>query len=142
MMALFLTLVLSAVSCGLYLLLARRWQILDQPNERSSHHLPTPHGGGVPLLLSASVGFLLNAWWGEPWGSGFVLLAVLALFLMLLGVLDDLRGLSVRLRFGLYALCSLVVAVALLQPQAPAGWITVFGEIMPIRYKPPRIILV
>jgi len=31
-------------------------------------------------------------------------------------VVDDLRGLSVRLRFSLYALCCLAVATALLQP--------------------------
>ena len=32
----------------IYLGLARRWRIVDTPNARSSHVLPTPHGGGAP----------------------------------------------------------------------------------------------
>lgn len=59
-------------------------QVLDQPNARSSHVLPTPRGGGlavVPLVLaawalvlSAGAPALLNA----PWTNLVVLLAALA----------------------------------------------------------------
>jgi len=42
------TLLASALFCWLYLLVARRLQLLDRPNERSAHSLPTPHGGGGP----------------------------------------------------------------------------------------------
>ena len=52
------TLAISIVFCGLYLLLARRLQILDQPNERSSHTLPTPHGGGVAMLTAFAAGLV------------------------------------------------------------------------------------
>ena len=119
MSTLLVTALLSALLCGLYLRLARRWQILDTPNERSSHQQPTPHGGGVPLLLAFAAGMLLTSWWYGPWGQAYVTLAVAALFLMLLGVLDDLRGLPVRLRFALYSLCCLLVAEILLQPVLP-----------------------
>jgi len=111
-----ITLLLSAALCGVYLLLARRWQILDTPNERSSHRRPTPHGGGVPLLLAFAGGLLLAAVSRGAWGGGFITLAVAALFLMLLGVIDDLRGLSVRLRFAVYSVLCLLVAAALLSP--------------------------
>ena len=111
-----LTLLLSALSCGLYLLLARRLQIVDTPNERSSHQLPTPHGGGVPMLLAFTAGLLLAVRTHGAWDGAYVNLAAAALLLMLLGVVDDLRGLSVRLRFSLYALCCLAVASVLLQP--------------------------
>ncbi|RLA48588.1 MAG: glycosyl transferase [Gammaproteobacteria bacterium] len=111
-----ITLLLSAALCGLYLLLARRWQILDTPNERSSHQQPTPHGGGVPLLLAFVTGLLLAALWRGAWDGGFITLAVAALFLMSLGVIDDLRGLSVRLRFAVYGLLCLLVATTLLSP--------------------------
>jgi len=111
-----ITLLLSAALCGVYLLFARRWQILDTPNERSSHQRPTPHGGGVPLLLAFAAGLLLAALWRGAWDGGFVTLVVAALFLMLLGVIDDLRGLSVRLRFAVYSLLCLMVAATLLSP--------------------------
>lgn len=120
MTALLFTLLLSAGSCGLYLLFARRWQILDTPNERSSHQRPTPHGGGAPLMLSFVAGLLLSGWMQSPWAPGFVMLAGIALFLTALGVADDLRGLSVRLRFGVYGVCCLVAAATLMQAQVVA----------------------
>ena len=97
-MAIPVTLVLSAVMCWLFLQLARRQRWLDQPNERSSHRLPTPHGGGVPLLLAFAIGLALTA----PWSGAYLLLVVIALLLMLVGVIDDLWDLSVGLRMLLY----------------------------------------
>jgi Fuc2NAc and GlcNAc transferase len=103
-------LALSTVLCGLYIPLARRWQILDAPNERSSHDSATAHGGGVPLLLSFYVGISLTA----PWNSDFIWLVIMSLCLLLLGVADDLRGLPARLRFFLYALVAISTAATLL----------------------------
>jgi Fuc2NAc and GlcNAc transferase len=110
------TVLLSAVLCGLYLRLARRWQILDTPNERSSHQRPTPHGGGAPLLLAFNAGLIFAASWYGAWNAGLVTLAIAAFCLMILGVMDDLRGLSVRLRFTIYGLLCVSVAIMLLQP--------------------------
>lgn len=122
MMAVGLTLLLSAALCGAYLLLARRWQILDRPNERSSHQMPTPHGGGVPLLLAFAAGLAISGNWSTP----YLLLAGVALVLMLVGIVDDLRGLSVRLRFAAYGLCSLLVAELLLQSASTAApWLLI-----------------
>jgi len=114
------TLLLSCLLCSIYLRLARRWQILDTPNARSSHQLPTPHGGGVPVLLAFAIGLVLASLWYDPWAVQYLVLACIALFLMLLGIADDLWDLSVRLRFSLYTLCS-VVAAASLVPQATGG---------------------
>jgi glycosyltransferase WbpL len=108
------TLLASIALCGAYLRLARRWQILDTPNERSSHQRPTPHGGGAALLLAFTLGLVLAAAVYEPWGQAYIVLASLALVLMVLGIADDLLGLSVRLRFAIYGLCCLVTAAALL----------------------------
>jgi Fuc2NAc and GlcNAc transferase len=111
-----LTLVVSTVLCGLYLLAARRLQILDQPNERSSHQQPTPHGGGAPLFLAFSFGVAVAALWWDIWTAPYLLLMMLALALMLLGVVDDFRELSVRLRMALYGLVALLMSAYLLQP--------------------------
>jgi Fuc2NAc and GlcNAc transferase len=107
--AIIVVLVLSLIFCGIYTHLAKRWRIVDLPNERSSHERPTPHGGGVPLLLAFFVGFLMIGDWSSPYRW----LCACTFALMLLGVWDDIRSLSVRLRFGVYGLVGISTAVFL-----------------------------
>jgi Fuc2NAc and GlcNAc transferase len=112
------TIVLSTTFCGGYLWLARRWQLLDLPGERSSHQLPTPHGGGAALIPAFALGLLLAVPRYGGWPAEYVTLAVAALCLMLVGMLDDLRGLSVGLRMALYGAICLTAASILLAPVA------------------------
>ena len=67
-------------------------QIQDIPNERSLHDTPIPRVGGVGLmagLLSAWALLLMSlAWW----------VVVPMVFLFAVSLLDDMRGLPVRLR--------------------------------------------
>jgi Fuc2NAc and GlcNAc transferase len=107
--AIIVVLVLSLIFSGIYTHLAKRWRIVDHPNERSSHERPTPHGGGVPLLLAFLVGFLMIGDWSSPYRW----LCACTFALMLLGVLDDIRSLSVRFRFGMYGLVGISTAVFL-----------------------------
>ncbi|TGD73481.1 glycosyltransferase family 4 protein [Mangrovimicrobium sediminis] len=109
---------LSALGCGAYLRLARRWQILDLPNERSSHVLPTPHGGGIPALLAMMVVAVAAGVVDAVWPAPLALLLGLALSLLVVGVLDDLRGLPVAARFGVYALCCALAVYALYAARA------------------------
>jgi len=111
-----LTFALSVLFCGLYLRLARRWRIIDQPNERSSHRAPTPHGGGAALLSAFATGLLLSTVYGAAWPWPYGLLVVVALLLMALGILDDLLALPVRLRLPLYGLACLLTAWVLVPP--------------------------
>ncbi len=115
MTVVFITLILSAALCGIYLQLAMRWQILDRPNARSSHQKPTPHGAGVPLLLAFFAGLALSS----PWGFDYIWLLAMAGFLMVLGVVDDFRGLSVKLRFLLYAAVAVSTAFVILRSSMP-----------------------
>jgi len=94
--ALFLgTLILGLATCRLALLVARRLSLVDVPNERSSHDVPTPRGGGIGILLAlipgAVAGLLLfGAGWLDPWS--IIALAGATLLLAGLGFLDDQRG--------------------------------------------------
>ncbi len=120
---LLLAVVVTALLCGAYLLLARRRQWLDHPNHRSSHVRPTPHGGGIAIIASLVVmAALAQVSWPLPLQG----LLVLAVLLMVLGVLDDLWQLSVRLRFGIYAFCCLLVTAALLSPLGGVAWLWLF----------------
>jgi len=120
MTAVAVTLVFSLLLCGAYLRFARARQLLDIPGERSSHSRPTPHGGGVALVSAFILGLLLAAQLYGAWNTGFLTLAVIALALMVLGVIDDLRGLSVPLRLVLYTLACLWV-VHMLLPATDTG---------------------
>jgi len=102
----------------------RRRAILDHPNERSSHRVPTPRGGGwavVPVLAAAWP--LAAALGAAPAGPTLVLVG-LALALGALSWLDDLRNLSPLWRL---AGQGAAVAVALLAVTPPGpyfgGWL-------------------
>jgi UDP-N-acetylmuramyl pentapeptide phosphotransferase/UDP-N-acetylglucosamine-1-phosphate transferase len=97
----------------------RRKQILDLPNERSSHSLPTPRGGGLAVTPVMAAGVALI-----PGGS--VPLALGALALMALSWIDDRRGLPAGLRFGAHMA---VVAAGLAVMPAHA---LVFGGALPL----------
>lgn len=113
---------LSVLLCGGYLQLARRWQLLDHPNHRSSHDLPTPHGGGVGILVSLVLVTAISASAGMAWPAEVYWQSGLALALMVLGVVDDIVHLSVRLRFAVYTLCCLVLALVCLAPLGAWRW--------------------
>jgi Fuc2NAc and GlcNAc transferase len=114
MTAVLTTLLLSAFLCGVYLRIARVWRFLDAPNERSSHSLPTPHGGGAALILAFVSGLLLAAKLYGAWDDSFVALALAAVVLMMLGIVDDLYGLSVWPRLIMYAVLCLWLSACLL----------------------------
>ncbi|TXS95099.1 glycosyl transferase family 4 [Parahaliea aestuarii] len=125
-----LAVIASAGLCGLYLGIARRKQWLDHPNHRSSHDLPTPHGGGVGIVLGLAAVTALAAAWGVQWPAPVPWMVMLALFLMLLGVLDDVRGLSVPLRFALYGLCCLALVLMLVMPREIGCWWLVLPAVL------------
>ncbi|BBK38205.1 glycosyl transferase [Allostella sp. ATCC 35155] len=99
--------------------LARR-AILDRPNARSSHSVPTPRGGGLGLLPPLLAGWCLLAFLAGDtihWAlaGGAALLATVSWA-------DDRRGLSAGIR--LLAQCAAVVPAAALLPGPIAqGWL-------------------
>ncbi|WP_316976029.1 MraY family glycosyltransferase [Shumkonia mesophila] len=119
--------VLTAVLAGTRLVLAtlRRRAILDHPNERSSHRVPTPRGGGlavVPVLVAAWIG--AAAWGVAPPAPVFVL-GGLALALGALSWVDDLKSLPPVWRLLGQAAA---VAVALIAVPPPGPY---FGGLLP-----------
>jgi len=96
--------------CGLTLVafaltvLATRWvlaylrqkQIMDLPNERSSHTLPTPRGGGLATTPVMALALLTL--------PDFRVLAVGAMLLLAISWIDDRKGLPPLPRFATQAL--------------------------------------
>lgn len=89
--------------------LLRRLAVLDMPGARSSHSVPTPRGGGVPI----AVGLLAATAIAPGDGQARLALAAAIGFFGLLGLLDDLRGLPVMSRIAAQATGAAAVAAVL-----------------------------
>lgn len=115
---------------------APRWGLIDQPGERKIHARPIPLGGGLaiwcgivlPLAISQLVVWLaisgvvpttlipeilrphLAGFW-EQSGKLWLLLGV-ATLMMLLGLADDLRGLSWKLRLAVQIILATVLVAS------------------------------
>ena len=106
----------AAASSWLYLwllipLLSRR--LLDQPNARSSHKLPTPRGGGVAFVLVGSIAVALLGSW----------LPLFCLPLALVGFLDDRHNLPAGLRYGAQLATALLLLLISPLSALAAGWL-------------------
>ena len=95
---------------------AHRRGMLDHPGQRRSHHLPTPRGGGIGIVVAMLV-CLPGALWSQPaaWPSSVIAGLLAALLLVALaGWWDDHRALPVLPRLGAQVLAVGVFSLALL----------------------------
>ncbi len=100
---------LTFLCCLVVIKLARRWELLDNPNHRSSHQTPTPSGGGIGLVAAGSlVGLYLLA--VEPLSWYLFVVLVISCVLAGVGLHDDRRPMPARWRLGI----QVVLAVSLL----------------------------
>jgi Fuc2NAc and GlcNAc transferase len=93
-------LVLALVLTGVMRRLAVAHGVLDVPNDRSSHRVPTPRAGGVAIVLvtiAASVVLLLRGVLDFPL---FLALTGGGVAVAFVGFLDDRRQLSARIRLA------------------------------------------
>jgi UDP-GlcNAc:undecaprenyl-phosphate GlcNAc-1-phosphate transferase len=107
---LLLVMVLNGVGIQLYLGLARRKALLDLPNDRSSHQIPTPRGGGLLWAPTFMAAILL-------WFPAFYLSALALLLAAGISYIDDLKALPMRYRLPIHFL-----AVFLLIWDTQAAW--------------------
>jgi len=103
----------------------RRRSVLDLPNDRSSHSVPTPRGGGLAVLFVFLTSLMLLAAFGDVPKPRATWLFALTFALGALSWADDLRGLSPFLRLGGH-IVGIGIAMALGLIDGP-----VFGGILP-----------
>jgi UDP-N-acetylmuramyl pentapeptide phosphotransferase/UDP-N-acetylglucosamine-1-phosphate transferase len=124
-----------ALATGLFACLAtralipvlRHRDVLDHPNERSSHRVPTPRGGGIAVIGSVLLAWvaLARSGWVPP---GVIGVALAAGLLALISWIDDLRGLSPVVRLVAQGVAIAVGIFSL--PEAPdflQGWLRSAG---------------
>lgn len=113
----------SALGTWLLIKLLRRQAILDHPNERSNHAIPTPRGGGLAVVPIVLVAWTVVA--GPTLQDGLLIILGGGWALAVLSWIDDLRSLPASLRLAVQAA---IVASA-------ATWLTsqgpVFQDLLP-----------
>jgi len=117
---------LSAIGVGVTFLYTRHTGLLDVPNYRSSHRVPTPRGGGIALVASVFV-FGAYAFVQAPQFSAgkFALLAVAGMVLTLVGWLDDRKTIRVAFRLFVHLACGLAIAALVNEISPLPGWTNV-----------------
>ena len=98
--------VLSYILVYLIRRYAERRQILDHPNERSSHVIPTPRGGGLAIVVLVTGAGLSVIREAEL--SHALVYLVCGLVIAWLGWRDDVASLPARVRFAVQALVAAV----------------------------------
>ena len=106
---------LAGATTGVLIPVLTRRQILDRPNERSSHLVPTPRGGGIAVIAAAALAWAALAWTGAAL-SGVFAIALGAIFLAGISWVDDLRGLPPLLRLAAQAVAVALGVSVLSQP--------------------------
>ena len=108
----------------------RQWlekrRILDHPNERSSHEVPTPRGGGWLIVIITLVTVLAFAIAAQKWNQSLVYVG-LGTLIAWIGWLDDVSSLSTRFRFLMQGIAAALVIVFI--GYFKSVTIPVFGEI-------------
>lgn len=88
----------------------RRWGVVDVPNARSSHRLPTIRGAGLAPAGGVLVATALSSLLLPPAVSGLVVaLLCVALAAAVLGLVEDVRGLAVATRAAAQVVIGLVL---------------------------------
>jgi len=80
--------------------------IVDIPNSRSSHTIPTPRGGGLAIILTFYLGISYFYYLDEISSQLFFLL-LSSLPIVIISLIDDLITLSSKIRMLIQILCSI-----------------------------------
>ncbi|WP_395160168.1 glycosyltransferase family 4 protein [Ilumatobacter sp.] len=99
-----------------------KFNIVDTPNERSSHSVVVPRGGGLAIIIAVFAGLAIS----KP-GQPIVAVAAASLLLGIVGLMDDHSGLSARVRLLAQAAVGAGLCVALLAQQSDVGLLGVAG---------------
>jgi UDP-N-acetylmuramyl pentapeptide phosphotransferase/UDP-N-acetylglucosamine-1-phosphate transferase len=109
---------LTCLTTGLLIPILVHRDILDRPNERSSHRVATPRGGGIAVVGSVLLAWIVLAR-TESVPSGVFGIVLGAVLLAAVSWFDDLRGLSPVVRLLAQAAAVLIGIFVLSGPHEP-----------------------
>ncbi|ATU46712.1 glycosyl transferase [Acinetobacter junii] len=92
---------------------ALKKNIIDNPNERSSHSIPTPRGGGVAVVVSYILGVMLLIYLDYLSQQIGLTLIVSGFIIALLGFFDDHGHINSMFRLAIHFMVAIGVVVSL-----------------------------
>ena len=111
-----------------------RYNMVDVPNERSSHTAPTYRGMGLATAMATLVAFVAATLFGWTYRSAeslqlAVTIALAILCALALGWLEDIRGVSIVRRAGLQLVIGVLVSVSFATVQGTSILLLILGAI-------------
>ncbi len=88
--------------------MSHRHELLDVPNERSSHARPTPRSGGVAIIAGVVVALALFGEWRD---ARLLFVLVWGAIIALLGLVDDFRALPAKPKLAVHVLTAVATTV-------------------------------
>ena len=92
---------------------ALKKNIIDNPNERSSHSTPTPRGGGVAIVCSYLLALAMLIYSQQLTLHIGIILMVAGFVIALLGFLDDHGHINSMLRLAIHFFVAIGVVISL-----------------------------
>jgi Fuc2NAc and GlcNAc transferase len=105
------TFLLSLIATGLMRRYALQKQLLDIPNERSSHTSPMPRGGGVAIVVAFFAALMMLALFGRMDVRVLGALLIGGGGTAVIGLLDDRRPQSAAVRFTVHLAAAACVVI-------------------------------
>jgi UDP-GlcNAc:undecaprenyl-phosphate/decaprenyl-phosphate GlcNAc-1-phosphate transferase len=96
---------LVAMLTPVMIFVARRFNVMDMPSARKIHTAPVPRLGGLAILL----GFWIVALFNLPWNKQFTSIIIGGTIVAVMGIMDDVRPLSSRIRLVGQLVASVIV---------------------------------
>jgi UDP-N-acetylmuramyl pentapeptide phosphotransferase/UDP-N-acetylglucosamine-1-phosphate transferase len=100
------------IATGALIPILRRQDVLDHPNARSSHRVPTPRGGGIAVIAVVLLTWLLLYRAGSV-TAGLISISLGTGVLAAVSWVDDLRGLSAGIRLLAHLIAVVIGLLAL-----------------------------
>lgn len=95
--------------------------VVDKPNARSSHSVPTVRGGGIAIILTILGAVVFHVVTMHGCEGPLVAIALAVLGLAVISFIDDLRSVPALLRFGAHGAAAAVVLLIVGLPETALG---------------------
>jgi Fuc2NAc and GlcNAc transferase len=91
--------------------LAIRHELIDVPNQRSSHETPTPRGGGLAIVVGVVVAWAVAVFLGPVAAEAVFVLSSAGLIVAVVGLVDDRAHVAARWRLLVHLVAACIVTL-------------------------------